>query len=82
MTGNLAQCVCPRGCDSLPKKRICGNNGQTYDNMCEMKQKSCQRKELVLKAYDGECGKGIFFTVVRITRGKTWFEFKFVSQRI
>lgn len=57
VTGTLAQCVCPRDCAAQPLQRICGNDGQTYQNMCEMKQKSCQRKELVLKAYDGECGK-------------------------
>ena len=65
VTGSLAQCVCPRGCSAQPTQRICGNDGQTYQNLCEMKEKSCQRKELVLKAYDGECGKSIDLVCIR-----------------
>jgi len=57
VTGSAAQCVCPGSCDSIPKARLCGNDGQTYNNLCYMRQASCVKKEFVLKAYDGECGK-------------------------
>ena len=57
VSGDVAQCVCPGNCDSVPKAQLCGNDGQTYESICHMKQASCQKKELVLKAYDGECGK-------------------------
>ena len=49
--------MCPATCDGQPRARLCGNDGQTYDNLCQMKRSSCLKKELVLKAYDGECGK-------------------------
>lgn len=50
-------CVCPANCDNEPKKRLCGNDGQTYESECHMRIASCKKKELITRAYDGECGK-------------------------
>jgi len=61
VTGDSAVCVCPATCDGQPRARLCGNDGQTYENVCQMKRSSCLKKELVLKAYDGECEYNLFF---------------------
>ena len=52
----LTTCECPSSCGSVSVQKICGNDGQTYLNDCEMTKTSCQQGKLVTKAYDGSCG--------------------------
>ncbi|KAL8198390.1 UNVERIFIED_CONTAM: hypothetical protein K2H54_008605, partial [Gekko kuhli] len=55
------QCVCPR-CEKQPLSRVCGSDGITYDNACELQVASCQQKKDIEIARTGlcedECGSG------------------------
>ena len=50
---NGANCEkkCPKS-----KKKVCGSDGKTYQNECELERKACKKPELNLKvAYKGKC---------------------------
>ncbi|XP_039223823.1 agrin isoform X4 [Crotalus tigris] len=55
------QCLCPR-CEQQPLSRVCGSNGLTYDNACELRLAACQQKEELEVVRRGpcedECGSG------------------------
>ncbi|KAL7978676.1 hypothetical protein Chor_010719 [Crotalus horridus] len=55
------QCLCPR-CEQQPLSRVCGSNGLTYDNACELRLAACQQKEDLEAVRRGpcedECGSG------------------------
>ncbi|XP_014796963.1 PREDICTED: agrin [Calidris pugnax] len=55
------QCVCPR-CERQPLAPVCGSDGLTYDNQCELQVASCQQKKSIEVARMGpcedECGSG------------------------
>lgn len=36
---------------------VCGSDGRTYGNMCELTSTACLRKSEVFKVYDGECSE-------------------------
>ncbi|KAJ7306392.1 hypothetical protein JRQ81_009738 [Phrynocephalus forsythii] len=48
------QCVCPR-CEKPPLAQVCGSNGVTYDNSCELQAAACQQKEEIAIAKMGPC---------------------------
>ncbi|XP_067329099.1 agrin isoform X4 [Anolis sagrei] len=55
------QCVCPR-CEKQPLGRVCGSNGVTYENACELRVAACQQKKDIEITRTGpceeECGSG------------------------
>lgn len=51
-----AKCVCPEKCPS-EKDPVCGDNGETYDNECQLKLESCKTKQPIIVSSKGECGK-------------------------
>uniref|UniRef100_A0A8D0BR09 Agrin n=1 Tax=Salvator merianae TaxID=96440 RepID=A0A8D0BR09_SALMN len=55
------QCVCAR-CEQQSLSRVCGSNGVTYDNLCELQAAACQQKKEIELARmgpcDDDCGSG------------------------
>ncbi|XP_061458105.1 agrin isoform X2 [Rhineura floridana] len=55
------QCVCPP-CEKQPLARVCGSNGVTYDNSCELRVAACQQKKDIeisrVGPCEDECGSG------------------------
>ncbi|XP_026571551.1 agrin [Pseudonaja textilis] len=54
-------CLCPP-CEQQPLSRVCGSNGVTYSNECELRLAACQQKEELEVEKRGpcedECGSG------------------------
>nr|CAH7713081.1 unnamed protein product [Callosobruchus chinensis] len=51
------RCVCPQTCSDvkLTNGTVCGTDGVTYGNECELRLNSCKTKQYVLLAYKGNC---------------------------
>ena len=50
-----ASCQCPK-C-RLTEKHVCGTDGKTYINECELKKKSCTTKTNIKVLHNGKCSK-------------------------
>ena len=46
------QLMCPRNF-----RPVCGSDGQTYSNECQLKSQACLAKKSVRVAHDGACGE-------------------------
>ena len=56
----IANCVCSQTCEPIVRP-VCANNGNTFDNLCEMELNGCQDRLPLVAKYFGTCGKWIFF---------------------
>nr|XP_042902808.1 agrin-like [Parasteatoda tepidariorum] len=52
----IATCQCPPVCETVVKP-VCGTDGHTYQNDCDLHRQSCLKRREVTLAYQGECGK-------------------------
>ncbi|GFW86669.1 hypothetical protein TNCV_4334531 [Trichonephila clavipes] len=50
----IATCQCPPTCEPVMRP-VCGSDGHTYDNDCDLNRQSCLMKREVTLAYRGEC---------------------------
>uniref|UniRef100_A0A914VMR4 Agrin n=2 Tax=Plectus sambesii TaxID=2011161 RepID=A0A914VMR4_9BILA len=50
------ECQCPRveDCPQLDKP-VCGTDGQTYNNLCQLKVSACHSQRFVMSASEGAC---------------------------
>ena len=53
VVNDTARCVCPSLC--AVEKPVCGSNGLTYGNICELQSDSCQNRTSIRVASEGLC---------------------------
>lgn len=51
-----AQCVCSQNCGPVFMP-VCGSDGNTYDNYCELEKSSCATGELITISHNESCCK-------------------------
>ncbi|XP_036388152.1 agrin-like isoform X3 [Megalops cyprinoides] len=49
------RCVCDFSCHSVPRNQVCGSNGHTYSNECELKKARCEKQEELRIQSQGPC---------------------------
>ena len=54
-TNGTAKCACTKNSCSRLNEFICGSNGKTYRNTCEMENDSCDSNETITVAHKGHC---------------------------
>ena len=67
-----ASCQCPK-CPPTTKY-VCGSDGKTYVNECDLRKQSCLTKTNVTVLRDGKCSKFIsFFYISFVSISRTYF---------
>ena len=57
-----ASCQCPK-CPPTTK-RVCGTDGRTYMNECELRKQSCTTKTNIRVLHPGKCSKYFHFNLL------------------
>ena len=52
----IAQCVCPPPCEKIWRP-VCGDDGVTYDNECELRLQACINNKQVMQKFSGDCSE-------------------------
>ncbi|CAE1274765.1 unnamed protein product [Acanthosepion pharaonis] len=55
ITHGVAECVCPTYCEPVLRP-VCGSDGITYDNECQLQKDACQNEHHVTIKQRGPCG--------------------------
>ena len=51
-----ASCECSQSCGNVSQP-VCGSDGVTYENICELEKSSCQKAKHITVVKQGMCGK-------------------------
>lgn len=54
VSNGTAGCVCPSLCPDVWKP-VCGSNGKTYGNTCELERDSCKNEQFIRVKEQGPC---------------------------
>ena len=54
-TNGTAKCACAKNSCPQLNELVCGSNGKTYRNTCEMENDSCDNNETITVAHKGHC---------------------------
>ena len=57
-----ASCRCPK-CPPTTR-HVCGGNGETYVNECELRKQSCRTKTNIEILHEGKCGKALLLASI------------------
>ncbi|KAM9342708.1 LOW QUALITY PROTEIN: agrin [Pholidichthys leucotaenia] len=49
------RCVCDFSCQSVLNNQVCGSDGKTYGNECELKKARCEQQEHLMMQSQGSC---------------------------
>ena len=63
----IANCVCSQTCEPIVRP-VCANNGNTFDNLCEMELNGCQDRLPLVAKYFGTCGMCILYVFFNKSR--------------
>ena len=53
---DVGVCRCPQKCYDN-KDPVCGDDGETYENECELKRASCKQQKRIMVEEKGACGR-------------------------
>jgi len=59
-SNDLPRCYCPDHCDEYDRTifvegRVCGTDNETYQTLCDLQKRACQRQETLNVVHVGEC---------------------------
>ncbi|XP_023187509.1 agrin isoform X3 [Xiphophorus maculatus] len=61
------RCICSFNCESVPLNEVCGSDGKTYRNECELKNTKCLEKRLLLIQSQGPCAENYVTSPTELT---------------